>query len=61
VPTEVRRIDLDGLHAFRAAFFTNTSCPVMPIASIDATSFVTDAELHALLDACVATQPWQPI
>lgn len=61
VPTEVRRIDLDGLRAFRAAFFTNTSCPVMPIAGIDALSFATDAELHALLDACVAAQPWQPI
>ena len=61
VPTEMRRIDLDGLRSFRAAFFTNTSCTVMPIASIDGIPFATGAEPRALLDACMAVHPWQPI
>lgn len=61
VPTEVRRIDLDGIGAFRAAFFTNTSCAVMPIACIDDTMFGIDPHLHALLEACMAVHPWQSI
>jgi branched-subunit amino acid aminotransferase/4-amino-4-deoxychorismate lyase len=61
VPTDVRRIALEGIGTFRAAFFTNTSCAVMPIASIDDTSFAIDPHLQALLDACMAEHPWQRI
>lgn len=61
VPMVVRGIPLSDIAAFRCAFFTNTSCTVMPIARIDETAFAVDQELAALLDACMAMHPWQPI
>lgn len=61
VPMEMRRIDLASIAAFRTAFFTNTSCTVMPIARIDDVAFAIDPGLHALLDDCMAAHPRQPI
>ncbi|HEY6941444.1 aminotransferase class IV family protein [Dokdonella sp.] len=61
MPIDVRRVDLGDLGAFRAAFFTNTSCAVMPIACIDDTPFSPDSRLHEQLDACMALHPWQSI
>ncbi|HEU4663333.1 MAG TPA: aminotransferase class IV family protein [Dokdonella sp.] len=61
VPTDVRRIDIDDVGAFRAAFFTNSSCAVMPIACIDDTPFAPDPRLHEQLQACMALHAWQPI
>ena len=57
VPMDVRRVGLDRLGAFRSAFFTNTSCVAMPIASIDDHAFARDAELEARLHACMAAHP----
>lgn len=57
VPMAVRRVELDRLDAFRSAFFTNTACAVMPIASIDGRAFARDAGLEARLHACMAAHP----
>lgn len=59
--SDVRALPLTGIGAFRAAFFTNTSCVAAPIAAIDDTVFAIDPYLLALLDACVALAPWQRI
>lgn len=61
VPMAVRGVALADIAAFRSAFFTNTSCAMMPIARIDETAFAVDGDLDALLDACMAMHPWQPI
>lgn len=61
VPTSVRRIELAEVAAFRSAFFTNSSCTAVPIAAIDEVAFEANRELHGLLEACMATHPWQPL
>ncbi len=61
LPMQVRRVERDGLDAFRSAFFTNTACAVMPIASIDDHAFRPDAELEARLHACMALHPPVPV
>jgi len=61
VATITRRIALDEVGAFRAAFFTNSGCTARAVASIDSVAFAHDLELIALLDACYASNPPQPI
>lgn len=61
LPMDVRRIDLAEVGAFRSAFFTNTSCAVMPIASIDEHAFAHDLELQSRLLACMAIHAPEPL
>lgn len=57
----VRRIGLDQLPAFRAAFFTNSSRAVQPIASIDDVRLDCDSDVFPRLAAIAAAESWQPI
>lgn len=61
VPTLTRRVELAEVASFRAAFFTNSSCAVKPIAGIDAVEFETDADLIAMLEAAADAAHWQPL
>lgn len=61
VPSLVRRVGLDEIANFRAAFFTNSGCAVQPIAAIDAVEFAAAPELAGALAAAVRTAPWQRI
>ncbi len=61
VRSEVRRIALENLDQFRAAFFTNSSTAVQPIAGIDATEFAVDAALITMLAGCCESNPLQRI
>lgn len=61
IATSTRRIELAEARTFRSAFFTNSGCAVRPIASIDGTDLLVDAELFELLEACYASNPLQPI
>ena len=54
-----RAIHLNELRGYRAAFFTNASVPVRPIASIDAHPFDIDAEVFAVLRRCYESNPLQ--
>ncbi len=56
-----RYIDIDEIGQFRGAFFTNSSCAVMPIACIDAIEFAVDAEALAMLEECFALNPAEPL
>jgi branched-subunit amino acid aminotransferase/4-amino-4-deoxychorismate lyase len=56
-----RRIELSEIASFRAAFFTNSSCAVCPIASIDGIEFAPAPDLLALLEACMQRAPLQRI
>jgi 4-amino-4-deoxychorismate lyase len=49
------------LGRFRSAFFTNSSCAIAPLASIDEVHFAPDDGLAMLLERALATQPWQPL
>ncbi|HSE13884.1 MAG TPA: aminotransferase class IV family protein [Rudaea sp.] len=59
--SEARPIALRDIGEFRAAFFTNSSTPVQPIAGIDDTRFVSDAALTALLAECYESNPLERI
>jgi len=59
VASSTRPVDITEIGQFRGAFFTNSGCAVMPIASIDATEFAVDAEALAMLEACYASNPVQ--
>ncbi|MEP7042137.1 MAG: aminotransferase class IV family protein [Dokdonella sp.] len=61
VASVTRYVDIDEIDRFRGAFFTNSSCAVMPIACIDAIEFAIDADALALLEGCYALNPWQPL
>jgi len=61
MPTMSRRIAQADIPIYRSAFFTNSGCAVRPVAAIDAIDFAVDADLTALLEACYAANPWQPI
>jgi branched-subunit amino acid aminotransferase/4-amino-4-deoxychorismate lyase len=61
IATTTRRIEVAEAGAFRSAFFTNSGCPVRPIASIDGMDLIVDAELFELLEACYASNPLQTI
>lgn len=47
-----RSVTLDDLHRFRAAFFTNSSQPVRPIACVDGNEFEQDADFFTRLSSC---------
>jgi branched-subunit amino acid aminotransferase/4-amino-4-deoxychorismate lyase len=56
-----RPIRLDDLGKYRAAFFTNASVPVRPIACIDDIEFVIDDEFVAMLLRCYeSNSPQRP-
>lgn len=57
----VRRVDLDEIAGFRAAFFTNSGCAVQPIAAIDAVGFDAAPETMEALRAAARSAPWQRI
>lgn len=57
VPSVVRTVHLAELATFRAAFFTNASVPVRPIASIDACEFAGDDEAVQILLRCYRSNP----
>ena len=57
VRSEVRRIALKEIGKFRAAFFTNSSTAVQPIAAIDEIQFAADAALTTLLTECYESNP----
>jgi branched-subunit amino acid aminotransferase/4-amino-4-deoxychorismate lyase len=59
--TRSQRISLGELSRYRAAFLTNSSCCVRPIASIDDIELAIDPAVTALIEACHASNPWQPI
>ena len=61
VRSAVGHVTLDDAARFRAAFFTNSSTPVQPIASIDADGFAPEPELIATLNACYESNPLQRI
>jgi len=55
----VRTVQLAEIGEFRAAFFTNASVPVRPIASIDASEYSTDETLCKQLLRCYEASPPQ--
>jgi len=61
LPMDVRRVALGDVCMFRSAFFTNTSCAVMPLASIDGHAFARDSELQSRLLACMAVHAPEPL
>lgn len=59
VATSTRIVRTGDLANYRAAFFTNASVPVRPIASIDAHRFETAHEVFARLRSCYESNPLQ--
>jgi branched-subunit amino acid aminotransferase/4-amino-4-deoxychorismate lyase len=59
--TRTQRVELGRIAHFRSAFFTNSSCAVMPIACIDDVAFDVDARGFAALETCYMTNPPQPL
>ncbi|WP_347261796.1 aminotransferase class IV family protein [Rudaea sp.] len=56
-----RTIRLAEAGGFRAAFFTNSSTPVQPIALLDERSFDVDDGVFAMLTRCYQSNPSQPL
>ncbi len=54
-----RRVELAELAEFRGAFFTNTSRAAVPLSGIDAVGYAQDEAGMRLLEAAMATQPWE--
>lgn len=54
-----RRVELAETGRFRSAFFTNSSRAAVPLARIDDVAFAPDGDTRALLEAALATQPWE--
>lgn len=61
VESVTRSVRLDEIGRFDGAFFTNSSCAVLPIAGIDEIAYAVDAKAVEMLEACMALAPWQPI
>ena len=61
VPSTQQPLRLADIAGFRAAFFTNSSVPVQPIARIDDVEFPTDDALTAMLMECHETNPWERV
>lgn len=61
IATASRRVPRTDVGRYRAAFLTNSSCAVRPVAAIDAIGFAVDPALTALLGECYAANPWQRI
>jgi branched-subunit amino acid aminotransferase/4-amino-4-deoxychorismate lyase len=56
-----RRITLADVGAFRSAFLSNGTCAMQPLAAIGDVAFAADADLAALLERALATEPWQAL
>ena len=61
VSSTTRSIALHEVPQFLAAFFTNSSTAVRPIACIDEVGFAVDATLNARLTQCYETNPWERV
>lgn len=61
VRSEMRRIALDDIDGFRAAFFTNSSTAVRMIRCIDDIELPVDHDLQARLVAAYESSPPQPL
>jgi branched-subunit amino acid aminotransferase/4-amino-4-deoxychorismate lyase len=61
VQVDSHRVAHADVGAFRSAFLTNCSCAVRPVAEIDGVGFAVDADLAAMLEACYASNPPQPV
>jgi branched-subunit amino acid aminotransferase/4-amino-4-deoxychorismate lyase len=61
VSSMTRSIPLQDIARFRAAFFTNSSAPVRPIASIDDIGFKVEDALTNMLAECHDSNPWEPV
>lgn len=60
LPSVRRRVTLDGLSPYRAAFVTNSQ-GVAPVRRIDGTEFSVDAELMARVAGVYEAVPWDEI
>ena len=54
-----RRVELAEIAAFHGAFFTNSSCVVLPVGGIDDVDYALDPQTLTLLAACMELAPWQ--
>jgi branched-subunit amino acid aminotransferase/4-amino-4-deoxychorismate lyase len=61
VPGRAQPIRIADLARFRAAFFTNSSVPVQPIARIDDIEFAPDAALLGTLLEAYESNPVEPV
>jgi branched-subunit amino acid aminotransferase/4-amino-4-deoxychorismate lyase len=61
VPSVMRTVRLDELGAFNAAFFTNASVPLQPIAEIDGHEFGGCGSVIEMLMRCYETTVVQPL
>jgi branched-subunit amino acid aminotransferase/4-amino-4-deoxychorismate lyase len=61
IATRSQRVTLADLSRVRAAFLTNSSCCVRPIASIDGIALAIDQAFMTLLEESYASNPWQAI
>jgi branched-subunit amino acid aminotransferase/4-amino-4-deoxychorismate lyase len=60
LPSVRRRVTLDGLTAYRAAFVTNSQ-GIAPVRRIDDTEFAVDAELMKTVAGAYEAVPWDEI
>lgn len=61
VPSAQQSVWLADIGRFHAAFFTNSSVPVQPIARIDDIEFRLDDALTAMLMQCHLSNPLEPV
>ena len=61
VPSTTRSVALHEIPQFLAAFFTNSSTAVRPVACIDEVGFAVDPTLSARLTQCYETNPWERV
>ena len=61
IPCTQRLVRLQDIAGFRAAFFTNATTPVCPVAAIDDVEFPIDDALTVMLMACYETNPLEPV
>jgi branched-subunit amino acid aminotransferase/4-amino-4-deoxychorismate lyase len=60
LPSVRRRVTLDGLDAYRAAFVTNSQ-GIAPVRRIDATEFAVDETLMKTVSEAYASTPWDEL
>ena len=56
-----RPVRIDELGRFHAAFATNTTSPVRPIAAIGPYRFAGGNDIHERLERCIDVEPWLPV
>ena len=61
IAATTRKVPLADIGMYRAAFLTNSSCAVQPVAMIDDVAFDADRALAGLLEACYAANAPQAI